>query len=167
MQRKRGWAGMSAPKLAKLLRLALLLVSATAGLWPQLASAQTVTEFLLPSDGRDPRGIAAGPDGALWFAQLQANKIGRMTTMGVYTEFAVPTVNSVPFAITAGPDGSLWFTESAANQIGRITTSGVITEFPISTPNAEPFPIVVEPDAALWFTDRVGTISPISTAPTI
>ena len=32
-----------------------------------------------------------GPDGALWFAELGSNKIGRITTAGVVTEYAAPS----------------------------------------------------------------------------
>src|ERR1022692_376814 len=37
-----------------------------------------------------PAGIAAGPDGALWFAEFNKSKIGRITTAGDITEYAVP-----------------------------------------------------------------------------
>src|SRR5262249_55150599 len=74
-----------------------------------------------PTAGSFPRGIAAGPDGNLWFAEGAANQIGRITPDGVITEFPIPTASSVPIGITAGPDGALWFTEPGSNQIGRIT----------------------------------------------
>jgi streptogramin lyase len=44
-------------------------------------SAQIVTEFPLPV-GSLPSGITVGPDGALWFTENHANKIGRITTAG-------------------------------------------------------------------------------------
>src|SRR6202158_4295978 len=90
------------------------------------------TEYPLPVNSQ-PLGITSGPDGNLWFTESSSNKIGRITTAGVYNEFAVPSVNSDPFFITAGPDGNLWFTEYLSNKIGRITTAGVITEFTIPT----------------------------------
>ena len=42
-----------------------------------VAGAATITEFPLPTRGA-PRAITAGPDGALWFTELGANKIGRI-----------------------------------------------------------------------------------------
>src|SRR6266851_5797099 len=84
-----------------------------------VASGQIIREFPIPTPNSDPIGIAAGPDGALWFAEENvSNKIGRITTTGVITEFAAPTLN-VSGGIAAGPDGALWFTEF--NKIGRIT----------------------------------------------
>src|SRR5438552_2044428 len=55
-------------------------------------------------------GVAAGPDGNLWFTEHDVNKIGRITPAGVVTEFPIPGVG--PDSITAGPDGQLWFTEN-------------------------------------------------------
>ena len=76
-------------------------------------------------------GIAAGPDGNLWFTEYDANRIGRITPTGVVTEFSAGiSEGSAPNGITAGPDGNLWFTESDASRIGRITPSGVVSEFP-------------------------------------
>ena len=54
---------------------------------PQMATAQTISEFALPNAGSNPYGIAAGPDGALWFTQYNGNRIGRITTAGAITEF--------------------------------------------------------------------------------
>ena len=52
-----------------------------------------VTEYPLPTPA-PPTGIAAGPDGALWFTEPAANRIGRITTAGDITEFALPTADS-------------------------------------------------------------------------
>src|SRR5260370_21972743 len=76
-----------------------------------VASGQIVREFPIPTPNSDPIGIAAGPDGALWFAEENtSNKIGRITTTGVITEFAAPTLN-VSGGIPAGPPRALRFTD--------------------------------------------------------
>jgi virginiamycin B lyase len=115
-------------------------------------------------------GIAAGPDGAVWYTDVDCNLIGRVTTAGVVTTFPIPTPNSSPTQITAGPDGALWFTEYMGGKIGRITTAGAITEFAIPTSNPIPLPlgIVLGPDGALWFTEEQGNkIGRITTSGTI
>jgi streptogramin lyase len=112
--------------------------------------------FPIPSQGSVPRGITAGPDGALWFTESATNRIGRVTTDGVFTEFLIPTSESTPTNIVSGPDGNIWFTEFDASQIGRITPAGVITEFTVPTPNSGPWGITVGPDGALWFTEYTG-----------
>jgi hypothetical protein len=101
-------------------------------------------------------GIAAGPDGALWFTEYGANNIGRITTSGEITEYPVPTVDSHPWWITAGPDAALWFTEAYAYKIGRIATSGEITEYPVPPGNADVSGITPGPDGALWFAETSG-----------
>lgn len=75
---------------------------------------------------------AAGPDGAIWFVESSANKVGRITMAGHFTEFPIPSavlfqtsagqiMTSGPVGITTGPDGALWFTglRSAASGHGR------------------------------------------------
>jgi virginiamycin B lyase len=88
-----------------------------------------------------PADITAGPDGAMWFTEPDANRIGRITPAGQVREF--PTgKNSGPLAITAGPDGNVWFTEYGncfegcvgGDRIGRATPQGVITVFPVTRP---------------------------------
>jgi hypothetical protein len=80
--------------------------------------AGVVAEYPVPTPNSEPFGIAAGPDGALWFTESGADKIGRITTAGAVTEFPIPTAGSDPFGIAAGPDGNLWFTEAGASRIG-------------------------------------------------
>ena len=122
-----------------------------------------LTEFPLTS--AVGLSIAGGPDGALWFTEPAANKIGRMTTTGVLTnEFGVSTASSGVFDIAAGPDNALWFTEQSASKIGRITTGGTVTETPTITAAAKPGLIITGPDQNLWFTEchanKIGRISP-------
>jgi streptogramin lyase len=119
----------------------------------------------VPTAGSGPSGITAGPDGALWFTEASANKIGRITTGGSITEVPIPTASSGPGSIIAGPDGALWFVESIGNKIGRITTGGVITEFTIPTAESQPYAITAGLDGALWFTEGNGhKIGRITTA---
>ncbi len=130
-----------------------------------VAGATTITEFPIPTANSRPFGdITTGPDGALWFDENEANRIGRITTSGTITEFPLPTANSRPFGITAGPDGALWFTEYNGNKIGRITPAGTLTEFAIPTASSFPRGIIVGPDGALWFTEdfgnKIGRITP-------
>ena len=124
-----------------------------------------VTEFPIPGPSAFPQGLAAGPDGALWFTENSANKIGRITTAGAITDqFPVPTAASAPQGIAPGPDGALWFTELNANQIGRITTSGSVTERPVPTAGGGPIRIATGSDGNLWFTEygknKVGRLTP-------
>jgi streptogramin lyase len=113
---------------------------------PGILPAQQVAIGFYPVAG-GPGGITAGPDGALWFTEINGNKIGRMTTSGVVTTYPVPTAGSYPDGIAVGPDGALWFTEYYGQQIGRMTTDGVVTEYPMC---CYPTAITAGPDGALW-----------------
>jgi virginiamycin B lyase len=145
--------------------LALGVAAAMLGLlgWGSRADAQTITEY--PVSIPAPAGIAAGSDGALWFAVEPrctncppGGQIGRITTAGALVEYPV----SGPAAyIAAGPDGALWFDD---NQIGRITTSGALEHF-FAVSGSAPTGITAGPDGALWFGDNgTGAIGRITTA---
>ena len=120
--------GSHARRLIASLAVPLVLVLAPAG------ARAAITEFPVPTPDSAPAGIAAGPDGALWFTEsafsLAPGAIGRITTAGSISETPVPPtgIPTVPAGITPGPDGALWFTQPGqfrgGGLIGRITTSG-------------------------------------------
>ena len=124
------------------------------------ATVGEITEFAIPTPGSQPTGIAAGPDGNLWFTQDGA--IGRITPNGMVTEYPV---NS-PTDVAAGPDGNLWFT-NIHGTIGRITPAGTIASYSIPTANSDPGGIARGTDGNLWFTefegDKIGRITPTGT----
>jgi len=131
--------------------------------------------FSTPS-GVETNQIAKGPNGALFFTETAANKIGEVTTAGVVTEFAIPTPNAQPTAIAAGADGNLYFIESGfsvtgagpAPAIGRITPAGKITELSLPGNIFEVGGITAGPGGDVYFTatdaeatgEVVGRITP-------
>lgn len=120
------------------------------------------TEFPVPTASSQPRGITVGPDGAIWFTEKTAGKLGRIPTTATaanpqITEFTIPTMNSGPDQITTGPDGGLWFTECYRGQIGRAPASGSpIFEFPLPSSSSSPRGITTGSDGAMWFTELKG-----------
>ena len=129
-----------------------------------LAPPVRFTELPIPTPGTPADQIVLGLDGALWFTEINANQIGRITTSGQISEFLLPTNHSFPTSIAVGPDGALWFTEAGTDQIGRITTGGRLTEFPLATANCTPSGITAGPDGVLWFTEN-GADSTVASAP--
>ena len=96
----------------------------------------TLTEFPLAVN-RAPRGIVRGPDGNVWFTEI--DRIGRITPAGAITEFTwggSPVLQ--PYLMTLGPDGNLWITEYLLNRIARMTTAGGAVEFPTPTAGSRP-----------------------------
>src|ERR1035438_6429510 len=90
-----------------------LCVAALLSISVAISMAQSVTFTSFSTPGGDPQYITAGPDGALWFTETVANKIGRITTAGVVTEYAIPTAMPAgcascgSYGITAGSDGAV------------------------------------------------------------
>jgi streptogramin lyase len=133
------------------------------------AATGDITTFTDPGGNvSGPRGIAAGPDGNLWFTSGSNNRIGRIDPDdGSITTFTDPGGGvSFPYRIVAGPDGNLWFTSQGNNRIGRIDPDdGSITTFTDPGGNvSSPYGIAAGPDGNLWFTssgnNRIGRIDP-------
>jgi len=106
----------------------------------RITTDDKVTEFtggVTPglSVGGSPTGIAAGPDGNLWFVKTaDPGMVVRIKPDGEVTEFrggvapGLP-VNGFPISIAAGYDGAMWFTLAAnPGYIGHITVGpGAVT----------------------------------------
>src|SRR5271157_5269111 len=120
-----------------------------------------IAEYAIPSLSF-PFAITAGPDGNLWFTELDAGNIGRIcakknvaencSAIGAITEY--PAQGQTPVGITAAPDGQLWFTTVADGYIRSINTAGVVTgSYALPKGEGERLStITAGPDGALWFT---------------
>ena len=133
----------------------------------QITTTGIITAFPIAPESY-PDVITLGADGNLWYvitvAYKGGNKIGRITTTGVYTEFNIPTWASGISDLTAGQDGNIWFSESWASKIGRITPGGVVTEFelPLTSSGIHEWPggISPGPDGDFWFSGfQIGRIT--------
>jgi virginiamycin B lyase len=150
--------------------LPALILGTAALLVPHRGLAQTIQEFPASTSPIDPNliplGIAAGPDGNLWFAHTGRKFIGRFAPSSPKKITAFPDPTSVglfqpgPVYIVAGQDGNMWFTEPTENRLGKIraNSSGTITE--VSLPGSLVIGgtgrITVAPDGSLWFTGAAG-----------
>jgi virginiamycin B lyase len=143
------------------LALALALLGAGSSSASGATTSAGVAVFPIPTANSGVAGLAAAPNGAIWFAETTANKIGTIEPSGQIQEQTVPTANSGPSSVAVAPDGTVWFTESQAAKIAEIPTSGPIQEYPIPA-GAEPGQITIGPDGDPWFTepaaDQIGTL---------
>jgi virginiamycin B lyase len=112
----------------------------------------------------EPNGITLGPDGNVWFADGNANQLGRVTPAGAVTRFPLA---GKPIFVTSGPDGALWATRQTANDVVRVSTTGtVLSNFILPNPGAYPYGITTGSDGNLWFTEfsaspsRVARLTP-------
>jgi virginiamycin B lyase len=119
----------------------------------------TFIEITIPTPNSVAWGIAAVPDGNVWFVEAGVNKIGRLSS----TELAVSewkveefprTVSGNPTFIVAGPDGNAWYADPTGGHVGRISPAGEMHELAI--PGASPYTLVVGPDSNIWFSDHLG-----------
>jgi len=122
----------------------------------RISPTGVVTEYPLSAGFQEPRGIAAAPDGTVWFTETGSHEgaegIERIDASGTIAQFPVPD-GTLPFGITTGPDGNVWFTRRGfPSGIARMTSMGEVTNFPAGLHNA-PLNIVTGPDGALWFTE--------------
>jgi virginiamycin B lyase len=87
-------------------------------------------------EGAYPDGITKGPGGAMWFAELGADAIGRVTASGHITQFpwarlgvygsdspgspCGPCLPGGADSIVSGPDQTLWFSRPGKDEFGRL-----------------------------------------------
>ena len=127
----------------------LLLVAAPAA----TAAGPMIREFAAGlSANAQPNSIAIGPDGAMWFTERGADKIGRIAPDGTITETQL-RAGALPAGIVAGPDGNVWFTEYGTSMIGDINPSSrqLIGEYPVGD-GLLPEGIAVGSDRNIWVT---------------
>src|SRR2546422_9280660 len=72
----------------------------------------TIREWDVPTKGAHPHDPAVGPDGALWFTEQMANKLGRLDpATGEFKEYPlVEGKNSGPHGLVADKNGNIWYT---------------------------------------------------------
>jgi virginiamycin B lyase len=128
----------------------------------------TINEFSLPTANSQPNFIAAGPDGNVWFAEINRNSLGRITRAGQITEVPLPIPSdNTRFVFT--PDGNIWF--GTQTDIAEITPQGVLLHdyaIPSASPpgfGADGISITLGPDGNIWYVepytnDLIGRITP-------
>ena len=120
----------------------------------RITSDGHVTAFDIPTRSSGLGDVTVDQHGAVWFLELQANKIGRYTE-GRFTEFSIPTPSAGLTTIAAAPDGSVWFAELRASKLGRLR-DGRITEFRLPRADGRPFGVGTDAANNVWYTDLTG-----------
>ncbi len=119
----------------------------------------TIHEWDVPTKGAHPHDPAVGADGALWFTEQMANKIGRLDPQsGAFKEYALKVEDSGPHGLVADREGNIWFTGNFKGYIGKLDPkTGVVTEYKMLNAKAEdPHSLVFDGNGILWFTVQVG-----------
>jgi streptogramin lyase len=148
------------------LALAAVLSTTVLGSIPSAmaVASGTVAEVKLPIPDVTPVGLAAGPDGSIWFGENSGSAVGRIDPAGTVTEFALPinsqkTMGSAE-AVAIGSGGVPWFTDAASDvpRVGKIDpATGIATLYELPTTGEVSFAggqitsITAGPDGAMWF----------------
>jgi virginiamycin B lyase len=111
-----------------------------------------ITRIPLPTPQADPADIVTGPDGAMWFAEQDANQIGRVAVGAgaIPVEYKIGK-SEHPHGIARGYDGNLWFTSSTSGDIGRMSPCGEVTLFEAG---AKSWQITYGDDGNMWFAEH-------------
>lgn len=129
-----------------------------------------VSEEKIPTAAATPVGITTGPDGNLWFAELNGNKIGKVVpgtfpAAGSIVECGpLPTANSGPVDITPDPStpNKVWFDEFANNKIASVDTGTcAYSEFTIPTSASGPSGLASDQSGVLWFAESSSGVAQI------
>lgn len=128
-------------------------------------ATQAVRSYAIEVENSWPFFVAIGNDGAVWFSQRAASKIGRLDpTTGTFKYFDTPTPNSGPAGVAVDKrTGRLWFTQSYADRIASLDPdSGVITEYPMGEAStglvSGPAGITVDAQGGVWFAKLEGKL---------
>ena len=127
-------------------------------------ATHAITQFTLPASTSDARslilGIAATPDGNLWYTQADPLEIGMFDPKTqTFAHYPTPGLSGFPHYITVGSDGALWFNQDHA--IGRLdpTTHEVIL-IPFEGNTQLDQGIAAGPDGNLWFAGTRDQVDP-------
>jgi virginiamycin B lyase len=118
------------------------------------AQAQTVSYFETKTYAS---GLAAGPDGNLWFPQ--GDSLGYMNSLGQLA--LVSTPHRPTGAITMGPDGQIWFARAGGIDSGPLHDG----TFESHDAGVDPVSLAAGPDGNIWFgyAGGVGRMTPTGT----
>jgi virginiamycin B lyase len=119
-----------------------------------------IREWVVPTKGAHPHDPAVGVDGALWFTEQMANKLGRLDpATGTFKEYAlVEGKNSGPHGLVADKDGNIWYTANFGGYIGKFDPrTGKVTEYKMPDDTVDdPHTAVFDVGGILWFTAQGG-----------
>lgn len=106
----------------------------------RISPSGVITYINIPTADSSPAGIAVAPlapagDGGIWFAEKQANKIGRidpLTLAVTETLIDVASQGAGPGRVIAPGDGMIWFTEETASKLAhfRVDPTGAVLPVP-------------------------------------
>lgn len=124
------------------------------GIYGRVDPGGEVKTFPAPK-GRGPYGIAATPDGVVWFSSLAGSYIARIDSgTGELQTYDVPTAGGGARRVWSDSTGKLWVTEWFAGKLARFDpATETWTEWDLPGDNPQPYAVFVDDTDAVWVTD--------------
>jgi streptogramin lyase len=134
----------------------------------------TINEFPVPTPNAGPDSVTAGPDGNLWFSEINTPMIAKITPQGSVSEIALPISSGQNAGqIVFGPNGNLWFpistlnasngTPSGTGEILEMTPTGTVVQTFTLPAVDDALSLTQGPDGNIWFADYYsGTIGQLT-----
>jgi virginiamycin B lyase len=110
-----------------------------------------------------PQQIVLDSKGNVWFAEFSANKIGEITTNGLFNQYPLPaSLARVPYGgpvgFTLQQNGTFWFSDTIANSIGSFTLSSnnsyTFHVYNMTGKVTEPVGVAVDQQGNVWMTEH-------------
>ena len=131
-----------------------------------------VADFFIPGGEHSTHEITTSPNGNLYFTQPDVDKMGVISSEGVYKLCSMPT-GSNPHGLRFDSNGHLWTSFEGLDQIAKIDPlSGKVLEtISIAFPSADmgavgPHGLAIDLDGNIWYTgktgDVVGKVNPVT-----
>jgi virginiamycin B lyase len=144
---------------------AMVTVATDGAVWTALNSAGALARWTpagfdlirLPS-GSAPVGLAAAPDGGVWYADINGGRIGHAAAAGTVSDPVFTGTGSRPHAVAADPAGGCWATLWAAGRLVHIGPGGAVTQYDL--PGREPHGVALT-DTHVWVAMESGVLAAV------
>ena len=128
------------------------------GVYGRLEPALGTVEVFDAPGGRGPYGIAATPDGTVFYASLAGSHIARIDSVtGAATVIEPPTPNQGARRVWSDSLGRIWVSEWDASQLGRYDpAAGAWEEWRLPGSNPQTYAVYVDELDFVWLSDFGG-----------
>lgn len=125
------------------------------GVYGRLDPGQATVEVFDAPGGRGPYGIAATPDGTVFYASLAGSHIARIDPeTGAATVIEPPTPDQGARRVWSDSFGRIWVSEWDAGQLGLFDPgSGLWREWPLPGSNPQAYAVYVDELGFVWLSD--------------
>ena len=125
------------------------------GIYGRLDPATGEMQVFRDPDGRGPYGIAAAPDGEIYYVSLAGSHLGQVNReTGEVTMIEPPTEGAGTRRVWASSNGDLWISEWNSGQLSRYRPSdGSWQSWPLAGEEPRAYAVYVDERDMVWVSD--------------